>query len=176
MTDHMIESLELLPQPAALFVCGRSAEFVARNAIAAHVFHELFPDGETLASVDDALRLIGLDRHLVNGHLLSFGTYSAEVERIGIVHFTRLPTNPGLSRPDLLLVTSHADVDHHTAWLDHNRMVLSLRVNESADIAMRTLENTLVQVEGALSVQRDMLQMYNARMSEFFGSPPPKKV
>ena len=169
MVDFIADSLELLPQPAALYYAS-SLELVAGNAAAHGYIREHF------GSDDEAVvRELGLAEALRKAQTLTIGTFSHHCSH-GWLHATRLPATEGMSRPDLLLLTLHHDVDERTAWTDHNRMVMSIRINENGEIALRALETMLVQAHAAVSAQRDMLASYNRQMREFLElNYPPRR-
>lgn len=171
MVDFIADSLELLPQPAALYYAS-SLELVAGNAAAhQYVRDHLDPD----VSEEDARNAFDLNRVLTKAQTLTVGTFSHHCSH-GWLHATRLRATEGMSRPDLLLVTLHHGVDEKAAWTDHNRMVLSVRINENGEVALRALETMLVQAHAAVSAQRDMLASYNRQMREFLElNYPPRR-
>jgi hypothetical protein len=164
--DFIADSLELLPQPAALFACESTGPtYVASNARASRLNGLIFDDGAT-APVEDRLQYLGLDQSLAMAALMQVGTFTARTDGLGILHMTRLNPPDQATRPPLLLATLHESVSEKDAWLDHNRIVTSLRINESGEIALRALETMLVQAQSAVSAQRDMLRSYNHRIGE----------
>jgi hypothetical protein len=163
MTDFMAAALQLLPQPAVLFE-WKEHRYVASNQPASDFCREQF--GGEAVDAAEAFRRLDLNSALDAAIMMPHSTYSARRD-YGVVHMSRLPTMPGRSRPDLLVLTIHADVDDKTAWLDHQRMLLSLNVNEASEIAVRVMEDQLVQISAALESQRELIATYNRRMGEF---------
>jgi hypothetical protein len=167
LMDFIADSLELLPQPAALFACESTGlKYVASNAHASKLNGLIFNDGAG-DPIEDRLQSLGLDKALATAALMEFGTYTARVHDYGILHATKLSPPDQATRPKLLLATLHEGVSDKTAWVDHNRIVMSIRINENGEIALRALENMLIQAQSAVSAQRDMLRAYNRRMGEF---------
>lgn len=160
--DFIAESLELLPQPVALY--DINLKFVSANSHAWRWVCEDVPP--EIEDRDEIRRVTGLDRLLNAAKDSASGTHVA-TSQFGIIHVSRLPSGAGAVRPDLLLASLHAGVDEQIAWLDHQRIVMSLRINENGETTVRALETMLVQAEAALAAQRELLRTYNKQMREF---------
>lgn len=148
MTDFLTKSLELLGQPAALYE-HPSMEYIACN------------DG-------DAGRLLTelLDATSAVGNIEKYGYYAKELPR-AVLFATLMRTKPDLTRPDLVIATLHPHTSRENAYMAHNRMVMMLNLNESADTAMRNMEHAIFAMQTSLSVVRDMVRDVNATAAEF---------
>lgn len=163
MTGFIADALELLPQPAALFEC-RDLRYVASNTACA-LYRRTF-GSESPPTMTDAVERMGIDLAAAKAALTDVGTYALDTP-FGTVHLSLLPTAPELTRPDLLLLTMHPDSSQEDSWLSHKRMVMALKVNETGEIALRSMENSLVQMQAALSAQHGLMREYNRRAAEF---------
>jgi hypothetical protein len=167
VTHFIADALELLPQPAALFET-KTLRFVAANAAASKFTRTQV--GTEPVDVQDTLDKLGLSDVLAQADQWLSGTYTRHA-RLGWLHITRMPPQQNHPRPVLLLATFHPEGSEEEAWLDHNRMLLSVRINEVSETSVRSLETTLVQVSAALDATRLMLEDYNSRMGDFLRRP-----
>lgn len=159
--DFIAESLSLLPQPAALY--DDQLHIVGGNEPAWMWYVDLpveFSDREDLRE-RTGLGWV-LEGACRDGH-------ARRRSQWGWVVGSKLSTEPGLTRPDLLLVSLHA-TDEDTAVLDHNRMLITLQVNERGEMAMRALRNALIQGQAAVAAQRDLLDVFNGEMGRLLES------
>lgn len=60
-------------------------------------------------------------------------------EEGGVLHGTRLDSPQDHRRPPLLLLTLHTG-EPHEAWEIHNRLVMTVQVNEASEVTLRSLE------------------------------------
>lgn len=164
----MVDSLELLEQPAVLYEYP-SLRYVAANVSATReaerVFHARDVEHKTAA---DLLDLLGLDVGVVRKHVDSAAANYAKEVPYGVVYVTRMETSRELTRPDLLLTTLHPGTTRENAYMAHHRMLTLLRSNEAGWRAMRMMEDALLQMQAALSAQHVMMQEMNHRAAEFF--------
>lgn len=167
MTTYMIEALDQLPAPAALFECPGGA-FLGNNKAARNLQRRILPDVPT-SDVVGAFQAAGLDQQVLQATMLDGdGTYMTHgMAGVGTCYMTRLRAPTGLPRPDLLLVTAHPDLNEYDAWLDHQRLAMSVRINENGEATIRAIQTTMSQLQTTLSVQADMINSYNQRMSSF---------
>lgn len=180
MTDFISDSLELLPQPAALFEDDGLA-FVAANAEATRLADLLEANDAKLAllreglrggqSAREALRHVGLDADKSRRSIDERGYYARETPH-GFMFLTKLETSPELTRPDLLLVTLLPGMERENAVMQNERMVSMLRINEAGYRSVRMMEDALMQMQAALSAQHVMLKETNHKAAEFFRMQP----
>lgn len=169
MTDFISDSLELLDQPAALFV-HPTYEFVAANAAASQMASELFDREVVVASTNDGkayLELAGLDPDRMREYLAEHGYYARE-SPIGTFFMTVLETSLELTRPDLLLTSVHRGTSREEAYLAHHRMLSIVKTNEAGERSVRMMEDALMQMQAALSAQHALLRETNHTAAEFF--------
>lgn len=157
--DFIADTIALLPQPAALF--DDRLHLVAANERAWMWYVEQVPDDiqdrETLREVT------GLGEVLALAHA---GGHARRESPWGWVVGTKVETEIALTRPTLVLVTLHA-AEARLAELDHRRMLLTLQVNETSDITMRAMRQSLLQIQAALSAQERLVDTFNAEMAHF---------
>lgn len=161
----MIRALEQLPAPAAMFELP-GGRFVANNQRG----KDLQETGESAVA---ALHRYGLCPHIQTGLGMKEGdAYTTHIDHPGIgwVLMSVLPSHDYTHRPDLMLLTAHPGMAEKHAWLDHNRLATSVRINENSELTIRTIESTLVQLQAALSAQTDMITEYNGRASDVLRS------
>lgn len=169
MTDFISKSLELLDQPAALFV-HPTYEFVAANAAASRTASDLFDREVVMASKDDGrayFELAGLDPDRMRQYVAEHGYYARE-SPVGTFFMTVLETALELTRPDLLLVSVHPDTSREDAYLAHHRMLSIVKTNEAGERSLRMMEDALLQMQAALSAQHAVLRETTHAAAEFF--------
>lgn len=120
---------------------------------------------EDLDLADENLEVVlghlGVPRSLIMGGLWSLGSFSTSTAR-GIVHATKLCAD---GRPPLMVASLHTGDNEVRAWSDHSRLVLSLRVNEEAQAAIRMTQTAVVELEGVVSKLQGMLHDFNQQMN-----------
>lgn len=157
----MARALEILPQAAALFEAG-GHRFIAANRRGEHLRAELVDKSERRDEIVQQLY-----QSLGEAEVVPEGSYSARLPGAGVVHVSRMRAKPYHTRPDLLIATLHQGVDDATAWLDHQRMIMTLNVNEEAEIACRQMETALTQIAASLQSTRELIHNYNTRMGHW---------
>lgn len=163
VTDFVARSLGLLPQPAALWEVHEH-RFVGANPQGDRI-RQMFPE---LGTEPRKRAIRALYQALGEAESEPEGTFTAELPTLGFVHISRMPAKPFHTRPDLLLMTAHEGVDAATAWMDHQRMLMALNINEEADMACRQMQTALTQIAASLEATRAMVQTYNDRMVDWF--------
>lgn len=172
MPHFMARALALLPQPAALFETPGHA-FVAANQSARVVAQALLPP-DIPHDHDMVAKYLDLAEPLAAAEEMDEKTLHYRAD-FGIIYISRIPAQARHPRPDLLLMTMHANMDEADAWLDHNRMILALKINENSEIALRVLESSLTQISAAMQTQADLVHSFNASMGDWVRNVEPSR-
>lgn len=158
--DFIEESLELCPHPAAIFEAG-DLRFVASNLAATDFIEQ--ETGERVVPGRHAREVIqqrlGLSYEALQK--VHAGSHSQVLKRGSYAHATYIAAGDQ-PRPDLVLLTIHPGVDQDESWYEHNRAVLSVKVNEMGIFAIQALENSMVMMASAITAQKDLLRLLNA--------------
>lgn len=155
MQDFFVEALDQLPH-AAFLVEKMSNDIVHLNMPAAMAVELAWGGREAFQELVHQETIYVLTRRLEQRDRTDV-----------IVLMSTIPAKPSYGRPDLILGTVHESVDPATARLDHDRIVLSLQVNESSENAIRIMESSLTQISAALQDARDVRDSYNRSMRSF---------
>ena len=156
--DLVLAAMEVLPQPAALFEAGwpEKGEFLCRNQ-ASEGFRAEYPDDQE-------------QTHQVLLEMLDGGPpQQAHRETAwGELWVTTLEGGLDLARPDLVLVSLHRDVSPMRAKLDHEHLVLSIRLNEYSIRIFSALQTVRFLADATTGSVEQMLGVFNASAVEYF--------
>jgi hypothetical protein len=166
-TVYLQAALELVPYPAAL-MSWPGMEFISNNEASQAVFqrHDL-GDAEAVTEAH-----VDADDGEVRQHLLSLEegkTVARHDDLWGLTYFTLMSPPAAHARPPLIVVTCHeGDEANEDARLEHLRAVMTIRVNESVDAALATLDTALKSLATVGEVSREFLEEYNKRATDLW--------
>lgn len=116
--------------------------------------------------VDRAAREFGIDMKA----MCTEPTYSAHLPGDWVLHASQYDDLAGdvRTRPTLVVATLHGP-ETNDSWRDHQRVLITLRVNEMGEFTLHAIESSIHQAASAVATQRQLLKTYNARMAGLAG-------
>lgn len=163
-TDSLAISLDLLPSPAALYEVDGGLIHANPSAVQ-------FLQTEGIHTFEALLARVAPDHapwvpRQSTGH---WNTVNG-----AWLHASTIPPSMLASRPELVLVTRHevgssGEQSHH----DHVQILLALRVNEDAQVALQNMDVAISQIRHGMSVLGDLLESFNGQLRVSLGGNDP---
>jgi hypothetical protein len=156
--DFIRDTLDLYPLPAAIYTWP-DADLVGRNRAS-----ELYITGHLGVEEHDRNDVAALLEFAdIRGHLEAGATHMRRHDGMVLIA-SKVEPFPASPRPTLVLGTLHKGVDDATAQMDHQRMHLLLRINESHEGALQMMLAVRMQLDALTDAQRDVTALTNAHM------------
>lgn len=156
MSMYMGQALGLFREPSAIYEWP-DLTFVNIND-AGRVLASKLP---ARGNGDPEMSWIGLSDGEVRARLGEHDHHFEQETDWGIIHFSLIEAHAYHPRPTLMLTSVHHPADPYMAGIDHQRLVMSLIVNEQEEVQARLLDTALQQVAAVQEISRGTLKRFN---------------
>lgn len=157
MSMYMGQALGLFREPSAIYEWPELT-FVNIND-AGRVLASKMP---ARSDGDPEMSWIGLPDEGVRARIGEHDDHHFEQEtEWGIIHYSLIEPHTYHPRPTLLLTSVHHSGDSYMAGIDHQRLVMSLIVNEQEEVQARLLDTAQQQVAAVQEISRHSLKRFN---------------